>query len=151
MKKIILLVMCTSILLLTGCGNDKEKVMKCSRTLDQSGIKMDLSYKVSYKGKYVTKVNSTEKIISDDSETLKAYKEQLEKTTSSLKDIKHYEHNVKIDGDTLTSTIDIDYTKIDTDKLIKLDSSMKQLIKNGKVSVEDIKSVYSQLGVTCEN
>lgn len=151
MKKFLAIVMCVGVLFLTGCGAEKEKTLKCSRTLNQSGIKMDLSYNVSYKGNYVTKVKSIEKIISSDSATLEAYKEQLKKTTESVSKIDHYDHDVKIDGDTLTSTITIDYAKIDTDKLIETDSSLKQLIKNGKVSVKDIKTLYNGLGVTCED
>lgn len=151
MKKFLAVVMCIGVLFLTGCGAEKEKTLKCSRTLNQSGIKMDLSYNVNYKGDYVTKVKSVEKIISSDSATLEAYKEQLEKTTESVSKIEHYDHDVKIDGDTLTSTITIDYTKIDTDKLIETDSSLKQLIKKGKVSVKDIKTLYNGLGVTCED
>lgn len=150
MKKFLLIVMCICIFLITGCGSEKEKVMKCSRTINQSNIKMDLSYNVTYKGDYVTKVKSEEKIITDDSTTLNTYKEQLESTTESFKDIKYYDHNITIDGDTLVSTINIDYSKIDTDKLIEIDSSMNQLIKDGKVSVSDIESLYNQLGITCE-
>lgn len=150
MKKSLLVVMCIGVLFLTGCGAEKEKTLTCSRTVNQSGIKMDLNYNVKYKGNYVTVVKSEEKITSDDAETLETYKKELEKTTETISKIEHYDHDVKIDGNTLTSTITIDYTKIDTDKLIEVDSSLKQLIKNGKVSVNDIKSVYSQLGVTCE-
>ncbi len=151
MKKFLAVVMCVGVLFLTGCGAEEEKTLKCTRTLNQSGIKMDLSYNVSYKGDYVTKVKSVEKIISNDSATLEAYKEQLKKTTESVSKIEYYDHDVKIDGDTLTSTITIDYTKIDTDKLIETDSSLKQLIKKGKVSVKDIKTLYNGLGVTCED
>lgn len=120
MKKFLVLIVCVSMLLLTGCGS--EKTLKCSRTVNQSNIKMDLSYNVNYKGKYVTKIKSTEKITSDDSSVLDTYKKQLEATTASLKNIEHYDHDIKIDGNTLTSTINIDYTKIDTKKLIEIDS-----------------------------
>lgn len=150
MRKFFVAVMCTGMILLTGCGAEEEKTMTCTRTINQSNIKMDLSYNVTYKGDYVTKVKSSEKIVSDNAETLEAYKKQLEATTVSFKDIEYYNHDVKIDGNTLASTINIDYEKIDTDKLIEIDSSMKQLIKNGKVSVKDIESVYNGLGITCE-
>ncbi len=150
MRKLLVAVMCAGIVLLTGCGAKEEKTMTCTRTINQSGIKMNLSYNVTYKGDYVTTVKSEEKITASSEEVLETYKEQLEKTTASFKDIEYYDHDIKIDGDTLTSTINIDYEKIDTDKLIEMDSSMKQLIKNGKVSVDDIESVYNQLGITCE-
>ncbi len=48
--------------------------MNCSRSINQSSIKMDLNYKVSYKEDYVTKVNSKEEITADDASTLEAYK-----------------------------------------------------------------------------
>lgn len=150
MKKILVGLMIMGTILFTGCGAEEEKVMKCSRTINQSSIKMNLAYNVTYKGDYITKVESTEEIITDSTETLELYKTQIESTTASFKDIEYYDHEVTIEGDTLTSTITIDYEKIDTDKLIEIDSSMKQLIKDGKVSVDDIESVYNQLGITCE-
>lgn len=150
MKKFLVAVLCTGVILLTGCGSEEEKVMECSRTINQSTVKMELSYNVSYKGDYVTKVKSTEKITTDDTTTLEAYKTQVESVTNSFKDIEYYNHNVTIDGNTLTSTIDIDYENIDTDKMIEIDSSMKQIIKDGKVAVKDIESIYNQMGITCE-
>lgn len=150
MKKILVAIMIMGTVLFTGCGAEKEKTMKCSRTINQASIKMNLTYDVTYKGDYVTKIESNEEITTEDESTLELYKTQLESTTTSFKDIEYYDHEVKIDGNTLTSTITIDYEKIDTDKLIEIDSSMKQLIKDGKISVVDIESLYGQLGVTCE-
>ena len=150
MKKFLTIVMIMGVFLFTGCKTEQEKIMKCSRTINQSEIKMDLAYNVTYKGDYVTKVESTEKIITDDQDTLELYKTQIENTTSIFKGIKYYDYDIKIDGNTLISTIKIDYEKIDTDELIAIDSSMKQLIKDGKIAVEDIESLYNQLGITCE-
>jgi len=150
MKKILVIIMTTAILLLTGCTAEEEKLMKCSRTINQASIQMNMLYNVTYKGNYVTKVESTEEVITDDQATLELYKKQIENTTAIFKDVEHYNHNITINGNKLTSTITIDYEKIDTDKLIEIDSSMQQLIKDGKVYVEDIESLYSQLGITCE-
>lgn len=149
-KTILVLMLCISALMITGCGKEEEKTMNCSRTLNQNGIEMNLSYTVKYKGDYVTSVKSVEKIKSDDTATIEAYKTQLEETTSPYKDIKYYDHEVNVDGNTLTSTITIDYEKIDTDKFIEVDSSAKQLIKDGKVEVETIETLYNTLGITCE-
>lgn len=151
MKKFVLILMlCMSVFSLTGCGSEEEKTMNCSRTLNQNGIEMDLSYTVNYKGDYVTSVKSVEKIKSDDATTIETYKTQLEQTISPYKDIKYYDHEVNIDGNTLTSTITINYEKIDTDKFISVDSSAKQLIKDGKVEVETLETLYNTLGITCE-
>ena len=69
---------------------------------------------------------------------------------SPYKDVEHYEYNVDISGNTLTSTTKIDYSKIDTDQLIEIDSANGTLIKDGKINIEDIRSAYESVGATCE-
>lgn len=149
MKKVLVLVV--GVLLLTGCGSKETyKHMKCSRTVNQSSIQMDLEYDVTYKGKYVTNIESVEKIYSSNEVVLNTYKTQLENLTKSYNDIKYYDHKITVSDDSLTSTISINYEKIDTDKLIKLDSSLKQLIKDGKVALTDVEKTYASMGVICE-
>lgn len=150
MKKFFMALLVLGTMCLTGCGADEEKVMSCSRTVNQSGVSMDLSYNVSYKGSNVTKVESTEKVTTNDSTVLETYKEQIEKLYAPYKDIEHYNYNVTIDGDTLTSKTDIDYSKIDTDKMLEIDSANGTLIKNGKINIDTMKSYYEAIGATCE-
>ncbi len=147
MKKLLVLV-CFSLFLGTGCG--ANKTMTCTRTLNQNGMAIDLKYEVEYSGDKVKKVKSTEKVTSDSQAVLDTYKSTIESTYAPYKDIEYYDYNVTIDGDTLTSVADINYEKIDTDKMIEVDSANSQLIKNGKVSLEDLKSVYEAVGATCE-
>ena len=78
-------------------------------------------------------------------------KAQIESLYSPYNDIEYYEYNVKIEDNKLTSTVDINYEKVDTDKLLEIDSANGQLIKDGKIKVNDIKSVYESLGAICEN
>ncbi|MBQ9181101.1 MAG: DUF1307 domain-containing protein [Bacilli bacterium] len=145
MKKFLCLFL---ILFISGCGN-KSGVMECTRTTNQSNLSMDLKYTVSYEGKYVTKVSSVEKVTTEDEFVLDAYKKQLETILSSYKDIKYYDTDIKTDKNTITSTINIDYKKIDTDALIDIDSANATLIKDGKVRVSDLESMYNSLGITC--
>ena len=86
-----------------------------------------------------------------DTDILNTYKEQIESLYSPYKDVEYYEYNVDITDNKLTSTVDINYTKVDTDKLLEIDSANGALIKDGKISVDDIKSVYESLGATCKN
>ncbi len=150
-KSLLFVVISVFALLLTGCGNKEEvKTLTCSRSMNQDEIKTSLNYTVSYKGKYVTNVKSVETIESDDSSLLEAYKSQVESTYSPYKNVEHYNYEVKVDGNKLTSTADINYEKIDTEKLIDIDSANGSLIKDGKILVSDIKSVYEQIGATCK-
>ena len=152
MKKKIkyLAVFIVSVIFLTGCGNNGVQSMTCTRTMNQNGIKTGLKYTVIYQGDYVTRVKSVETIETDSSEVLDAYQEQIESIYSPYKGIDYYEYDVSIDGDKLTSTVDINYEKIDTDKLLEIDSANGQLIKDGKIKLSDIKSVYEAIGAVCE-
>ena len=141
-----LAVFIVSVIFLTACGNNGVQTMTCTRTMNQNGIKTGLKYTVIYQGDYVTRVKSVETIETDSSEVLDAYQEQIESIYSPYKGIDYYEHDVSIDGDKLTSTVDINYEKIDTDKLLEIDSANGQLIKDGKIKLSDIKSVYEAIG-----
>lgn len=156
MKKMFALV-CTFVvaICLTGCGSEKEKVMTCTKEQTiSSGLRGEYTYEVSYKGKYVTVLKSTEKMIAEDSvkSTLPMYKEAVDNVYKPYKDVKHYEAIVEVKDNVLTSIVEIDYSKIDTDKLISIDKNNAQLIKDGKVKVDDIKSYYesSVVGATCK-
>ncbi len=148
MKKVIALVGMV-LLLSTGCGNE-TKTMVCTRTVNQSGVQMDLRYEVEYTKDTVDKVKSIEKVVSDDEDVLKATKETVEKQFKAYTDIEHYDTDIQIEGNTLTSITTIDYTKIDTAKLIEVDSSIGEIIKDGKIKIDDMENIYKLVGATCE-
>lgn len=111
---------------------------------------MDLTYKVTYKGDYVQLVETEEKVIAENKTYLDTYKTTVENLYAPYKDVEHYEYNVSVDGDTLTSKTKINYEKIDTKKLIDIDSANGSLIKDGKIKLTDIKSVYEGMGASCK-
>lgn len=146
-----------SLLIATGCGKEEEqkeleaKVLTCAGTKTvQKGVEMDLNYKVTYKGDYVTLVETNETVTSDNKKVLETFKEQVEELYSPYKDVEHYEYDVKIDGKKLVSTTNINYEKVDTNKLIEIDENNKSLIKDGKIKLDDIKLTYELLGVECK-
>ena len=141
-KYLFLAVTMLVVFLVTGCSSSEEKTMTCTRTMNQSGMKTNLNYKVTYSGDYVNRVQSEESIETSDTTTLNTYKEQIEKIYTPYKDIKYYTYNVTIDGNKLVSTVDINYAKIDTKKLIEIDSANSQLINDGKVKLSSVKSLY---------
>lgn len=149
-KYLFLAVTMLVVFLVTGCSSSEEKTMTCTRTMSQSAMKTNLNYKVTYSGDYVNRVQSEESIETSDTTTLNTYKEQIEKIYTPYKDIKYYTYNVTIDGNKLVSTVDINYAKIDTKKLIEIDSANSQLINDGKVKLSSVKSLYEQLGATCK-
>ena len=116
--------------------------MVCSRTINQDAISMDLKYTVTYKGKYVEKVESIEKITTDDTTVLDTYQPYSK--------IDNYSYDVKVEGNTLISTVTADYTKIDYKKMLEVDTANQQIFTDdGKVKLETIESFYTKLGTNC--
>lgn len=130
--------------------NSDIKTMKCHLSKNQSGAEFDLSYFADYKGSYVTNIRSNEKIVSNDTSILETYKSQVEKSYAPFDEVEYYNYSVKIDGDTLISTTDIDYSKIDIDQVLEIDPSSSALIKNGKININTLKKAYESIGATCE-
>ena len=157
MKKKLLILGIIALVLITGCGQGskditvKEEKMVCTRTGNMNNLEMDFNYEVYYEGNNVNKVQTTEKITSEDTSVLEQSKQQIENLYSNFDNIENYNYNVVIEGNTLTSTTDINYEKIDIDELLEIDSSISQLLNNdNKIDLEKITQVYEQTGATCE-
>ncbi len=151
MKKAFLFIIISTCLFLTGCDVMKDGTMTCTRKESKSGISLDLSYTVDYADGFVTKISSSEKITADDSSVLDLYKEKIEEQFEPYKDVEYYNYDVSIKDNTLSSKTIIEYDKIDTSKMIEIDSNNGQLIKNGKISIKTLKSYYESLNISCEN
>jgi uncharacterized lipoprotein YehR (DUF1307 family) len=165
-SKLLLIVLCLVVFITTGCTKEtkneektttedktetEDKTMQCKRTATISdGVTVDLSYTVTYADDYVKKIYSNEQVKSTNSTYLKSYKEQVESIYSPYKGIEYYDYDVRIEGNTLISEATIDYEKVDTDKLIEVDSANSSIIKNGKIKVSDIKTLYNNVGATCD-
>ncbi len=164
-KKFLIILVLVFGLFLTGCGEqntlkeettnqeetqDEVEKMSCvmQRTVSE-GLSIESTYNVEHDGKYVNLVETVEKITSSDKEILETYKAQVEQIYEPFKNLKYYDYDVNISGDTLTSIVRINYAKIDTDKMLEIDSSLEQLIKNGRIAVQDIKELYEQIGAVC--
>ena len=153
MKKILNIVLvCFMIVFLAGCDNNSEKTMTCTRKVTVTDdVKMDLLYKATYKNDVVSRIETVEKIISSDDSVLESYKNQLDSVYSPYAKVEYYDTSVEIDGDTLISNTKIDYSKIDIDELIEIDSANSSLIdKDGKVKIDTVRNIYEKVGATCK-
>lgn len=130
---------------------ETTKVLRCTKTGEvTTGVEADLTYEVTYTGSYVDEVHTVEKLTTDNEQYLEQYKTLVEAGYSPYKYVKYYDYDVQVKDGVLTSTVDINYAKIDTDKMIEIDSNNSLLIKNGKVKLSDIQDMYEQLGAVCK-
>ena len=158
MKKryLFLTIVMVGVFLITGCSSKSKdivnngNVMTCTRSVNKNGMKTSLNYKVYYDGDDVTRIKSEESIQMENNQSLKGYKEQIEKVYEPYKNVKFYNYNVAIRGNKLISKVDINYSKIDTNKLIEIDKANSQIITDGKIKVSSVKSLYEKLGATCK-
>lgn len=151
MKKFLAVALLVGVLFLSGCSNEKEGKLVCTMNKDMDGsTKLESTYNVSYKGGYAMMVETTETIIGNNSEALETYKSSLESMYGAYKDVKYYDNDIKVEGNKLISTTKINYEKIDTDKLVEIDSNNEALMENGKVKVSTLKDAYEQLGASCK-
>ena len=151
MKKIITgLTLILLVLITSACGNKSGQLTCTMKNNIQEGIVLESKYIIDYQNDYVTKLKTTETIKADNKEDLTTYKEALEQAYEEYNNIEYYQNNISIENNTLISSTIINYEKVDTEKLIEIDSNNKQLIKNKKILLKDIKEMYKENGCNCK-
>ena len=145
----LLFILC--VIMATGCGTEKQKTLNCTRSGKiAANTTFNYDYEVKYTGKYVDEINITEEITSDSEEYLENVKEKVEEIYEPFKNIEYHSYDVSIEGNKLISHRNIDYKHIDIDKMLEIDSAFANVIKDGKIALNDVKEIYSQLGLTCK-
>jgi uncharacterized lipoprotein YehR (DUF1307 family) len=155
MKKVFIsIALLTLIFITSGCGVEKEKTLSCSYyTKDvTSNYEMDSTYEITYKGDIVTKVVTIETVTSSDIETLNYFKEYLDEVYETMNETYGgYTFSVEIEGDTVTSTATIDYSKVDLDQLSIDSPEIKDALdSNNNFTLDGAISIYESIGITCD-
>lgn len=148
MKKIIYIVVL--ILLVTGCSKKDGTITCTSTSTPNEEVKLKSTYIITYKNNYVTRLKTTEIITVNDKNNIETYKNVLENSYKEYNKIKYYSNVISVEDNNLISSTIINYDKIDTNKLIKLDKNNNSIIKNKKVAVDDIKNIYVKNGRKCK-
>ncbi len=140
--------------LVTGCGaSEEQKTMTC--TLERkdvtNGYELSSTYKVYYTGKAVDKVETVEKVTSEDDEILESFKQTLDTTYDTMnKAYGGYTFNVTKTDKEVKSETTIDYSKLDLEQLIKDEPTMKNYVDSkNRITLTGITSMYESQGATC--
>lgn len=157
-KKIFLLFLFVSSLLLTACMNDEEKnykLIRCTREAESAqsdNVNIKLSYEIYYQDDYVKKVIATDKVTSPDSSIVGQYVDSYKKIYASYDGLDHFSNKITVTKNSMTSVTEIDYAHIDTDKLLKIEGSDDNVIdENGKVPLKDFIAFYEKYGAECDS
>ena len=151
MKKIKYLFLIVGIIICcTGC-NPKTGTMTCTMSsYPTDGITLRSTYTAEYKNNIVTNLKTEEQVIAEDKDNLETYQEKIEELYQGYQGLDCYENKTSIKGNTLTSTTNINYSKVDTDKLIEIDDGNANMIKDGKVNIDDLQQMYKDNGCNCK-
>lgn len=152
MKKSIL-VLPVLMLCLTGCGSKKEGQITCTHSTNDvvNGYSTESKYVINYKGDDVESVNTVETVTSDNEETLAAFESSLNETYSKTNEsYGGYDFTVENKDGKVVSNVTIDYNKMNLDQYVKDQPVLKDFVKNGKMQVDGVKSIYEAMGATCK-
>ncbi len=151
-KKLILGVM--TCLLLTGCGNDGNGTLTCTKSsTDDDGLKTDETIEVTYENNKVTNVVGTT-IQENDEESIDMVYEFSKLFIESFNEINGINAEVEKDSDTsIKTTISVDYENLDVDKLNELmedaDTEDAVLSSDTDITIDEFKK-NNLKDYTCE-
>ena len=74
----------------------------------------------------------------------------IKESINIMKDLKYYDNTVKRTDNSVTSDTVINYGKIDIDKLLDIEGEEDNVIKNGKVKLDDWLEFTEKFGMKCE-
>ena len=146
MKKFVFLIF-TIVLFVTGCGTKTGIIVCTSSTNDViNGYSLNSTYVINYKGNTVESVETEEVVASENNEVLSYFEKTLDETYSKLQDTYGgYQYNITNENGKVTSSVMIDYNKMNVEQMVKDQPSLKSYVSNDKLTVEGIKSMYKQL------
>ena len=135
-----------AIMILFSTGCKKERVLECTKTEEQSGIQMNETVKITFKGNNVENVNSSVDAVLGD--TYKNYKNlfitTIESQFKNYKDLKGVDIKVSDTDDTVTATLNADLNKMDDDAKNKFN------IVDTKANYEKTKESLEKQNYSCK-
>lgn len=154
MKKISITIILVLILILSvGCEKkDKDlKVINCKiDSVPADSIKVKRTYKIYYKKKLVKRTESEDIITSDDKDLIKKYSTAYQSLANRYQDINDYDFTVKTKKDKVIVRINIDYDKVDVDKILEIEGKDDNIFTGKKVYLDKLLKWTEEHGITCE-
>jgi len=151
MKKIFISVLFISILLLTGCTNEKYFICEIDLNNDIDEYKLNAEYKIYYKNSFVTKIEKEEVYTSSNEDTLEYFNEYKNLEYGNINSLyggTTYNVDLKEDKVILNATIDMNL--VDVNKMVKNKYIDKDYVISNKLTVSGIKYIYKSKGAKCD-
>ena len=147
-----LLLIC--MLVVSGCQEKKDYVVKC--TLSQNNVlgnyQIESTYEITTDGKIAKSVKTVEVVTSENETLLNTMSETLNTTYETMNNAYGgYVFDVDQETGKVVSTVTIDYTALDLEKLLSDQPSMKNYTnEDNQLTLEGLQNMYTTMGATCE-
>ena len=158
MKKVILTI-CIGIIsiVLVGCDNNNKEVISkekihehCTRNgIVENGSAL-LSYEIYYTGDVLNLLEAIEEVSSSNSDLLDQYENAYKEIHKHYEGLNYYVTSVVRKDDRVTSTIRIDYDKIDINKLIEIEGEEDNIFEEKIPKASKWKELAKKVGTKCE-
>ena len=147
-----LLLIC--MLVVSGCQEKKDYVVKC--TLSQNNVlgnyQIESTYEITTDGKIAKSVKTVEVVTSENETLLNTMSETLNTTYETMNEAYGgYVFDVDQETGKVVSTVTIDYTALDLEKLLSDQPSMKNYTnEDNQLTLEGLQNMYTTMGATCK-
>lgn len=163
MKKSSLLVLIlVCLLVITGCekqetvttGGEEVNVTKmehkhCTRAGSVTDGEVSMNYDIYYTGDILNILKAEEKVTSSKADILTTYEDAYKKIHSNYEGLKYYDTNVVRGEDSVTSTITVNYDKLDISALLDIEGEEDNIIENGQAKVDKWLEFAKKFGTKC--
>ena len=163
-KRYLLVLLLFMVLCLSGCGEKQEIIISngekvntasmihehCTRAGVISDGDVSLNYDIYYTGEVLNLLQSEEKVISSNDETLTIYEDAYKAIHAHYDGLQYYDTEVIRGDTTVTSKITIQYDKLDINQLLAIEGAEDNIIEDGVAKVGKWKEFAKKFGTTCE-
>lgn len=163
MKKISIIILLLSVLLITGCDKSNKVVVNgqkintskmehkhCTRTGSLDDGDVELNYDLYYTNDRLNVLKSEEKVISSKEDVLDTYEEAYKGIHKNYEGLKYYDTKVERNDSSVTSTITIDYDKVNIDELISIEGEEDNIFENKVPKVDKWITLAKKFGTKCK-
>ena len=162
-KYAILFLLGITLFTVAGCEDQKETVISngekvntakmehkhCERIGNLDNGEVSLQYEIYYTGEVLNLIQSEEKVISSDEEILDKYEKAYKDIHAHYEGLEYYDTEVIRGDTTVTSTIIINYDKINIPALLSIEGEKDNIVEDGIPKVDKWLELAKKFGTQC--
>lgn len=125
--------------------------LKCEREANViDDLKGTFIMNVTYKDGNITVLHTYEKVEGDKPDSLTKFEDAYNKIANQYKDVEYYDITVTRKDDYVIFDSNVNYEKVDINKVIAIEGDVAKMFKDGKAKLKSWLAFAKRFGITCE-